>query len=310
MSVQKFHGTINTDGIKDERGIETPSLSATGEVAGQTGVFTESVTAPAFSGDLTGDVTGDLTGTAAKATADAEGNVIPTTYATKEELAEETSAREAADNALQQNINSEASTRESADTALGGRIDDIVDGTTVVGKATSDGNGNNIPETYATQTALSSGLAGKANTSGTYSGLTVGNATNADLASSVENGETSSTYQKYANLKLCYGEFTIDPTNQAQRTQLILFLGTHLSLEGQSEAFPSFLGARFILPGATAYSGLCPASYMFSQGGLTIYTGNGKGISWSGAAADSFTTFGGETLPAAIRIQYIGIAEG
>ena len=37
MSVQKFHGTINTDGIKDERGIETPSLSATGEVAGQTG---------------------------------------------------------------------------------------------------------------------------------------------------------------------------------------------------------------------------------------------------------------------------------
>ena len=45
--------------------------------------------------------------------------------------------------------------------------------------ATNDGGGNNIAATYATQSALSSGLAGKANTSGTYSGLTVGNATNA-----------------------------------------------------------------------------------------------------------------------------------
>lgn len=307
MSVQKFHGTINTDGIKDERGIETPSLSATGEVAGQTGVFTESVTAPGFSGDLTGnvtgDVTGDLTGTAAKATADAEGNIIPTTYATKEELAEETSARETAESNLSKGITDEANARAAA-------IEDIVDGTTVVGKATADGNGNNISSTYATQSALSSGLAGKANTSGTYSGLTVGNATNADLANSVENGQTSSTYQKYANLKLCYGELTIDPANQNDRTQLVLFLGTYLSANGQAEALPSFLGARFILPGATAYSGLCPASYMFSQGGLTIYTGNGKGIQWSGGAANSFTTFGGETLPSAIRVQYIGIAEG
>ena len=51
-----------------------------------------------------------------------------------------------------------------------------------VGKATNatnDGGGNNIASTYATQSALSSGLAGKANTSGTYPNLTVGNATNA-----------------------------------------------------------------------------------------------------------------------------------
>ena len=51
-----------------------------------------------------------------------------------------------------------------------------------VGKATNatnDGGGNNIASTYATQSALSSGLAGKANTSGTYSNLTVGKATNA-----------------------------------------------------------------------------------------------------------------------------------
>lgn len=45
--------------------------------------------------------------------------------------------------------------------------------------ATNDGEGNNIASTYATKSALSSGLAGKANTSGTYPNMTVGNATNA-----------------------------------------------------------------------------------------------------------------------------------
>ena len=167
MSVQKFYGTIETDGIKDGRGIETPSLNATGEVSGQTGVFTESVTAPVFSGDLTG--------MAAKATADAEGNDIPTTYATKEELAEETSARETAESSLSKGITDEAAARAAA-------IEDIIDGTTVAGKAAADGNGNNIASTYATQSALSSGLAGKANTSGTYPNMTVGNATNATTA--------------------------------------------------------------------------------------------------------------------------------
>lgn len=47
-------------------------------------------------------------------------------------------------------------------------------------KATQDGNGNNIVSTYATQSALASGLNGKANTSGTYSGLIVGEATTAE----------------------------------------------------------------------------------------------------------------------------------
>lgn len=50
--------------------------------------------------------------------------------------------------------------------------------------ATNDGGGNNIASTYATQSALSSGLAGKANTSGAYPNLTVGNATNAANATS------------------------------------------------------------------------------------------------------------------------------
>lgn len=44
-------------------------------------------------------------------------------------------------------------------------------------KATQDGNGNNIASTYATQSALTSGLNGKANTNGSYVSMSVGNYT-------------------------------------------------------------------------------------------------------------------------------------
>ena len=44
-------------------------------------------------------------------------------------------------------------------------------------KATQDASGNVITSTYATKKELSSGLSGKANTSGSYPNLTVGNAT-------------------------------------------------------------------------------------------------------------------------------------
>ena len=49
-------------------------------------------------------------------------------------------------------------------------------------KATQDASGNVITSTYATKSELSSGLSGKANTSGSYPNLTVGKATNADNA--------------------------------------------------------------------------------------------------------------------------------
>lgn len=75
----------------------------------------------------------------------------------------EETERKATDTTLQSNINSEASTRASADASLGNRIDDIVDGTTTVGKATADGDGNNIATTYATQSALNTGLNAKQN---------------------------------------------------------------------------------------------------------------------------------------------------
>ena len=60
-----------------------------------------------------------------------------TTRASAVDLTNETSAREAADTTLQNNINSEASARASSDTNLQNQIDDIVDGTTVVGAAES-----------------------------------------------------------------------------------------------------------------------------------------------------------------------------
>lgn len=109
---------------------------------------------------------------ASRAEADAEGNVITETYATLGEL---TTAEEA----LQKGLTAEATARAAA-------IEDIVDGTTVVGKATSDGSGNNIVSTYATKTALSSGLAGKANTSGIYPNMSVGSATSAGTADGLD----------------------------------------------------------------------------------------------------------------------------
>ena len=94
-----------------------------------------------------------------KANADGAGNIISDTYATKAQLStaieaeqsareqaddtlqtnidNEASAREEADTTLQGNIASEATARENADTALGSRIDDVVDGTTIVSHATA-----------------------------------------------------------------------------------------------------------------------------------------------------------------------------
>ena len=151
MSVQKFLGTIETDGIKDERGIETPSLSATGEVSGKTGVFSESVTAPVFNGKATSAGSADNATNATNATNDGEGNNIPNTYATKEALSEETSAREAADETLSKGITAEATERSAA-------IEDIVDGTTVVAEATNATNATNIKAKDGTYKALADAL--------------------------------------------------------------------------------------------------------------------------------------------------------
>ena len=69
--------------------------------------------------------------------------------------------------ANRQAIVTEANTRGQADTALQSQIANIVNGTTVVGKATNDANGNDIPTTYATKAELA-----PVATSGDYDDLT------------------------------------------------------------------------------------------------------------------------------------------
>ena len=60
-------------------------------------------------------------------------------------------------------------------------------------KATQDASGNVITSTYATKNELTSGLSGKANTSGSYPNLTVGNATSATKADAIKQTDTRST---------------------------------------------------------------------------------------------------------------------
>ncbi len=69
--------------------------------------------------------------------------------------------------ANRQAIISEANARGQADTAIQAQIDNIVNGTTVVGKASNDANGNDIPTTYATKAELA-----PVATSGDYDDLT------------------------------------------------------------------------------------------------------------------------------------------
>lgn len=62
-------------------------------------------------------------------------------------------------------------------------------------KAIQDGNGNNIASTYATQSALTSGLDGKANTSGVYPNLTAqGNLYSVGFGFNKGGGTISSLY--------------------------------------------------------------------------------------------------------------------
>lgn len=103
---------------------------------------------------------------ATKATQDASGNVITTTYATKDELSTKLDA-------------SDAFTKVTADTLYLGKTakaasaataDTATSATSAVNatKATQDASGNVITTTYATKSEVNTGLAGKANTSHTH----------------------------------------------------------------------------------------------------------------------------------------------
>lgn len=85
----------------------------------------------------------------------------------------------------------------AADEATHSTTADSADNAT---KATQDASGNVITSTYATKNELSSGLSGKANTSGSYPNLTVGKATNADNATNATHAgsaDEATTIGKY-----------------------------------------------------------------------------------------------------------------
>lgn len=128
---------------------------------------------------------------ATKATQDASGNVITTTYATKDELSTKLDA-------------SDAFTRATADTLYLGKTakaasaataDTAASATSAVNatKATQDASGNVITTTYATKTEVNTGLAGKANSSHTH---TIANVTGLQDALNAASTQASNAIPK------------------------------------------------------------------------------------------------------------------
>lgn len=102
-----------------------------------------------------------------KAAAEAATATATNAYTSAQTANAAASSAQAQALANRQSIVAEANTRGQADTALQSQITDIVNGTTVVGKATNDANGNDIPTTYATKAELA-----PVATSGDYDDLT------------------------------------------------------------------------------------------------------------------------------------------
>lgn len=99
--------------------------------------------------------------TAKKAECDASGNVISTIYAKKTDIPAAPTVDQRLDSSSTNAIANKAVYERcnEIDMAVTGNtsfINKIADGTTVVGKAKADANGNNIANTYATKSSLSS----------------------------------------------------------------------------------------------------------------------------------------------------------
>lgn len=91
-------------------------------------------------------------------------------------------------------------------------------------KATQDASGNVITSTYATRNELTSGLSGKANTSGSYPNLTVGKATNADNATNAthaDDADEATNVTTSINDKAISSIFETDGTTAKEATHAI-----------------------------------------------------------------------------------------
>lgn len=147
---------------------------------------------------------------ATKATQDASGNVITTTYATKDELSTKLDA-------------SDAFTRATADTLYLGKTAKAASATTAdtatsatsavnATKATQDASGNVITTTYATKSEVNTGLAGKANSSHTH---TIANVTGLQEALNSASTQASNAIPKEGDRGILsgYEQFYDSPTD-------------------------------------------------------------------------------------------------
>lgn len=131
---------------------------------------------------------------ATKATQDASGNVITTTYATKDELSAKLDASDAFTKATADTLylgkTAKAASAATADTATSATS--AVNAT----KATQDASGNVITTTYATKSEVNTGLAGKANSSHTH---TIANVTGLQDALNSASTQASNAIPKSGN---------------------------------------------------------------------------------------------------------------
>lgn len=120
-------------------------------------------------------------------------------------------------------------------------------------KATQDGSGNNIASTYATKTELSEGLAGKQPTgnyalqTGTYAGMTVGNATNAENASHAASADSATNAQAAAQA---------DKLAAARTMQVNLASSNAAEFDGTENVTPGVTGILPVANGGTGASSL------------------------------------------------------
>lgn len=142
-------------------------------------------------------------GSADKATADASGNTITTTYATKDELNTGLAGKQAAGSYLTTtNASATYLTKTDASSTYLGKNANAVSAT----KATQDGNGNVISSTYLTKTNASSTYLTKTDASSTYLGKTAKatSATKADTATKAtqdgDGNSISGTYVKKSQI--------------------------------------------------------------------------------------------------------------
>lgn len=131
---------------------------------------------------------------ATKATQDASGNVITSTYATKDELSTKLDASDAFTKATADTLylgkTAKAASATTADTATSATS--AVNAT----KATQDASGNVITTTYATKSEVNTGLAGKANSSHTH---TIANVTGLQDALNSASTQASNAIPKSGN---------------------------------------------------------------------------------------------------------------